>query len=106
MSDRISGTVKWFNGSKGFGFIAPDEGEDVFVMTRLDDGEIRGMLVVVMERDEWVLVRIKGRLDHMVENTMLMAFEQADRPELFEPAVARYREEHGRAPADEEAPAG
>ncbi len=31
MSDRISGTVKWFNGSKGFGFIAPDEGEDVFV---------------------------------------------------------------------------
>ena len=31
MSDRVTGTVKWFNNSKGFGFIEREEGDDVFV---------------------------------------------------------------------------
>lgn len=31
MSERITGTVKWFNGSKGYGFIAREGGPDVFV---------------------------------------------------------------------------
>lgn len=31
MSERITGTVKWFNSSKGFGFIEREGGADVFV---------------------------------------------------------------------------
>lgn len=31
MSERVKGTVKWFNSSKGYGFISREGGEDVFV---------------------------------------------------------------------------
>ncbi|MBL4607916.1 MAG: cold-shock protein [Pseudomonadales bacterium] len=30
MSDTVNGTVKWFNESKGFGFIEQESGPDVF----------------------------------------------------------------------------
>jgi CspA family cold shock protein len=31
MSERVSGTVKWFNGAKGYGFLEQENGGDVFV---------------------------------------------------------------------------
>jgi CspA family cold shock protein len=38
MSDRQSGTVKWFNDAKGFGFITPQSGPDLFVHFRAIQG--------------------------------------------------------------------
>jgi CspA family cold shock protein len=31
MSERMQGTVKWFNAVKGYGFIGIEDGDDVFV---------------------------------------------------------------------------
>ena len=31
MSERITGTVKWFDAGKGYGFVTRDGGTDVFV---------------------------------------------------------------------------
>ena len=31
MSDRVQGSVKWFNEKKGYGFIEREDGDDVFV---------------------------------------------------------------------------
>ncbi len=39
MSERIRGIVKWFNNAKGFGFITPPSGEDVFVHFRAIRGD-------------------------------------------------------------------
>ncbi len=39
MTERETGTVKWFNNSKGYGFIAREAGEDVFVHHSAIEGE-------------------------------------------------------------------
>jgi CspA family cold shock protein len=39
MTDRTTGTIKWFNNAKGFGFIAQTEGADIFVHFRSIRGE-------------------------------------------------------------------
>ncbi len=43
--NMATGTVKWFNAKKGFGFIAPDEGDkDVFVhITAVHEAGLQGL---------------------------------------------------------------
>ena len=39
MTEKETGTVKWFNDSKGFGFISREVGDDVFVHHTAVEGE-------------------------------------------------------------------
>lgn len=39
MAERKEGTVKWFNSSKGYGFIQQEDGEDLFVHFKSIIGE-------------------------------------------------------------------
>lgn len=38
MAERQHGTVKWFNDEKGYGFITPESGPDLFVHFRAIEG--------------------------------------------------------------------
>jgi CspA family cold shock protein len=41
---RIKGTVRWFDGSKGFGYIQSEQGNDVFVhYTAISDKGLRNL---------------------------------------------------------------
>jgi cold shock protein len=40
MSDRVSGTVRWFNNRRGYGAIIPAEGSDVFFESTAMRGEV------------------------------------------------------------------
>ena len=57
---RETGTVKWFNTSKGFGFISRDSGDDVFVHFRAIRGEGHRVLVEGQRVEFTIMMRDKG----------------------------------------------
>jgi len=58
--NRETGTVKWFNTSKGFGFISRDTGEDIFVHFRAIRGEGHRILIEGQRVEFSVVQRDKG----------------------------------------------
>lgn len=57
---RETGTVKWFNTSKGFGFISRDSGDDVFVHFRAIRGEGHRVLTEGQRVEFTIMLRDKG----------------------------------------------
>ena len=58
--NRETGTVKWFNTTKGFGFISRDSGDDIFVHFRAIRGEGHRVLVEGQRVEFSVMQRDKG----------------------------------------------
>ena len=61
----VNGTVKWFNDSKGFGFLEQENGEDVFVHFSAISGEGFKSLA---EGDSVTFELVKGPKGHQAAN--------------------------------------
>ena len=57
MSTKESGTVKWFNNAKGFGFAVNQSGEDVFIHYRAIMGDKQYKTLAEGQRVEFVQVK-------------------------------------------------
>ncbi len=67
------------------------EGETVMVLALEKNETIRKLLVVVDSGDELVIVRLRGNLEHIIEDSIRLGLEQGGRDELADPVVEEYR---------------
>ncbi|MFB7259891.1 cold-shock protein [Streptomyces nojiriensis] len=58
MAERPNGTVKWFNEGKGYGFITPESGPDLFVRFRAIQGN---GFTSLQEGQKVTFVAVQGR---------------------------------------------
>ena len=84
MSEREGGTVKWFNDSKGYGFIERDQGGDVFVHYSAIQGSGRRSLVEG-QRVEFVVTQ--GTRGPQAEDVSGDMPEQAEQAVVGEPEM-------------------
>lgn len=70
MSERMVGVVKWFNNSKGYGFIQQDKGDDIFVHFR----QIRGDGYRTLQEGQQVeFVMVEGQKGLQAEDVAAVA---------------------------------
>ncbi|BDY05293.1 MULTISPECIES: cold-shock protein [Ferrimonas] len=69
MSEQVTGTVKWFNDEKGFGFISREDGKDVFVHFSAIQGSGRRTLV---EGQQVTMTVIQGQKGPQAENVSVI----------------------------------
>ena len=67
MSNQVTGTVKWFNDEKGFGFIAQEGGKDVFVHFSAIQGSGRKTL---REGQQVTMTVVAGQKGPQAENVI------------------------------------
>ncbi|HUH37320.1 MAG TPA: cold-shock protein [Spongiibacteraceae bacterium] len=65
MSEQVTGTVKWFNDEKGFGFIEREGGKDVFVHFSAINGSGRKTL---QEGQQVTMTVTQGQKGPQAEN--------------------------------------
>ena len=68
MSDRESGTVKWFNSNKGYGFIQRSNNTDIFVHSN----GIREKAEVLKEGDQVEFTVIKGKKGLQADDVVVL----------------------------------
>lgn len=61
-----------------------EQGENVLVLTRERKEQVKGLLVVVTDPEEWVIVRVKGNLNQILEEVLAEAFDEIERPDLYD----------------------
>jgi len=68
MADRETGTVKWFNSTKGYGFIERSSGADIFVHSN----SIRNQGEILREGDLVEFSVVKGKKDFQADDVIVL----------------------------------